>query len=337
MRRAGSILLLLAALLVPRAAAAAASRVAIVEAPDADPVVREAITRLRAELTAAGFIVVIARAPSTSARHRDVERAAEPEGPFATIAIVRTDRGAAAELWVADHVTRKTLVRRVDTDATDEARLPTALAIRAVDLLRASLLEVRARTEPARSETPIPPDVARWTGVAAPTLPLPPPRALLSKVGLELGFSALYGMGENKGRLAPTLRLSYGAESGLAGRLTVIGPTATDQLALLEVAYGIDWSFRSVVPVLSVGAGACHSHIEGSGGPESKRLFTRALAVLVGGSAGVAVRASDRAAVLLDVHALFADPLRGAIIARKSAAGQPGLVLGASLGVVAGF
>jgi hypothetical protein len=318
------------------AEARAPSRVAIVEPEGDDPVVREAITRLRAELVASGFVVLRAQAKKTGERHRDVERAGASEGPFATIAIVRTDRGAAAEIWVADHLTDKTLVRRVDTDATDEARLPTALAIRAVDLLRASLLEVQARSAPKRPQ-PIPPDVARFGEVAAPTLPLPPPRALLEGVSVMLGVSALYGMGDSTGRLAPTLRVSYGAPNGLAGRLTMLGPTATDQLGLLEIVYGFDRSFRTVAPVLSAGLGACHSHMEGSGGPESRKLITSALAVIVGGSAGVAVRARDRAAVLLDVHAFLVDPLSGSVIARESAAGEPSLFVGLSLGVVAGF
>lgn len=331
--------ILCAALAIAPSAAAGPnpSRIAIVEPREPDPIVREAITRLQAELTAAGFTVVLARAESTNEPHRDVEGAGASAGPFATIAIARTRGGATAELWVADHVTHKTLVRRVDTDATAESHVPTALAIRAVELLRASLLEVTTHAEPARAEPSLPPDVARWTNQASPTVPLPPPRALLERLSLSLGFAALYGMGESTARLAPTLRVSYGAGNGLAGRLTMIGPTATDQLALLELAYGFDRSWRTVVPVLSAGAGAYHSFMEGSGGPDAARLFTRAWAVVLGGSAGVAIRAGDRAAFVFDTHLLFADPLAGAVIARQAAAGRPELVVSVSLGVAAGF
>jgi hypothetical protein len=140
----------------------AASRVAVVRPrkPSAD--IAEATTRLAAELRAAGFEVAVVDArPGVDARTQ-VERTQLDPRPFATIALVGTERGAVADVWVADHLSSKTLVRRVDVGA--DTAVPSALAIRAVELLRASLLEVSASgTRPGAA---VPEDVARW--MAAP-------------------------------------------------------------------------------------------------------------------------------------------------------------------------
>jgi hypothetical protein len=317
----------LAAALFAGVASAAPARIAVVRPEGADAIVQEAVTRLQAELGAAGFEVVLV----------DEAGAAEAR-PFATVAVVRTERGAAADVRVADPVTHEARVRRVETDATGEAHLPTALAIRAVEVVRASVLEAGAAPERA-PPAPLAP-VPHWTAATdepPPPPPRPPFRALLERVSVEVGVAALYGMGDTSGRLAPTLRFAYGLASGLAGRLTVFGPTATDQTAMLELAYGFDRSWHTVVPALSLGAGAGHTGIEAAGGPASARRITQAWAAVLGGSAGVAARVSDRTAFLLDVHALLSEPTPGAIVGGAPAAGKPELVLVGALGVVAGF
>jgi hypothetical protein len=331
MRRA-ALAVLLSLALARSAAAAEPSRIAVVQPAHPDAIVREAVTRLRAELSAAGFVVTSVEVEPGVDPRAAVEGAAAEARPFATVAIVRTDRGAAADVWIADHVTHKTLVRRVDTGATAEASVPAALAIRAVELLRASLLEAQAAPAPAP-----PSDVARWTASFAAPAPPPPPRALLERISLEVGFAALYGLGDTGGRLAPTFRFSYGAANGLAGRLTLIGPTATDQLVMLEAAYGFDRSWRTLVPYASLGAGAVHTRLEASGGHEIARFRTRAFAAVLGGSAGVAARAGERAAFLFDVHVLVAEPTAGAIVSGSPAAGRAEALVAAALGVVAGF
>jgi hypothetical protein len=313
MKRA-ALALLLALVVAPAAASAATSRVAIVEPAHPDAVVREAITRLRAELTAAGFTVTVSEGPPVG------------EHPFATIAVARTDRGAVADVWTAGRLTR------VDTGDTAEAGATTALAIRAVEVLRASLVEAEATPPPVprapRSDAP------RWT---VPPEPPRPPRALLERVALGVGLAALYGLGDTGGRLAPTFRFSYGAAFGLAGQLTVMGPTATDQLFLAELAYGADRSFRTLAPYVSLSGGAIHSTIEATGQAQLAAHRTRLWAAVMGGSAGVAARATDRTAFLFDLHVLAADPTAGSVIDGAPVAGHFKVLVTAALGVVAGF
>ncbi len=145
----------------------------VVQSANESQIVNQATTRLRAELAASGFeVITLDRAPGATPRD-----AVEDVGfhPVATLSIVSTEKGAAVDVWVADHLTGKTLVRRVDIDSQAAPSAPKVLAIRAVELLRASLLEAE-RAPPASPGPPIPADVARWmtTPSAAPEPPSSP-------------------------------------------------------------------------------------------------------------------------------------------------------------------
>ncbi|APR84792.1 Flagellar hook-length control protein FliK [Minicystis rosea] len=337
MRRALLAATFAAAMAIAPFAAADPARIVIVEPAHPDATVREAVTRLGAELTAAGFVVTHVEAESGVDPRASVESAATASRPAATVAVLHTDRGAAVDVWVADHVTHKTIVRRVDTGTTGEAGLPATLAIRTVEVLRISLLEVSARPAPEPSASSRAPDRASPTFTFAAPPKAPPSRALFERLSFELGFAAVSGLAENGSRIAPTLRIAYGAAAGLAGRLTVIGPTANDQLGMIEAVYGFNRSFRTLAPILSLGAGAAHTFIDGSGGPERLRTRTQAWSAVLGGSAGVAARASDRAAIAFDTHLLCAIPTPSALVDTVPAAGKPQILVIASLGVVAGF
>jgi hypothetical protein len=321
------------ALVAASSAEAGPSRVAVVREAQPDALMSEVTTRLSAELAAAGFEVILVDATPLGDPRVQVEGAAVTSSR-ATMAIVRVDESAAADVWIADHTSHRTLVRRIDLDATREPISPAALAIHAVELLRAHLLEVAV---PAPLEPPPPPATSPppLEGRSRPAK-APPKRALFGGLGFEIGLAALYGFGETRGRLAPTLRLSYGGSIGLSGRLSVVGPTATDQLALLELTYALEPWRQTIVPIVSLGAGAAHAHIENSG-TGVPPIQTEAWAAALGGSAGVAVRPSDRAAFLFDVHALFLKPGPGAIIGGELAHGEPALLVIASVGVAAGL
>jgi hypothetical protein len=151
------------------AAWGAASRVAIVKPAKRDARIEEASVRLGAELSAAGFEVIVLEAKRGVDARSQVERVALDPPPFATIAITRTPEGAAADVWVADRLSKKTVVRRIEQAELESEAPPRALAIRAVELLRASLLEVEA--DPSAK---LPDDVSRWMRSAEPQ-PAPPP------------------------------------------------------------------------------------------------------------------------------------------------------------------
>src|SRR5688572_5666371 len=131
-------LLIAVALLAPPAGAA--SRVTIVRPPAIDAEHAVTLVRLRAELGAAGFDVVDVDGEDGDPRTQ-VEQG-DTRDSFATIVLVPGAGGAAVDVWIADHVTRKTVVRTIRVAPTDRDA-SSLVAVRAVELLRASLLETR--------------------------------------------------------------------------------------------------------------------------------------------------------------------------------------------------
>jgi len=175
--------ILLALLLAP-APALSASRVAVLDPVESDTMLAEAVVRLRAELASAGFEVVRAAGSATGDVRANMEQVGPEPAPLATLAIVRAEGATAIDVWVVDRVSGKTSVRRVEALASSEI-VPSALAIRAVDLLRASLLEAAL---PGRTPTKeVPADLAtllpapvppRWPAEPEPAAALPSLRAL---------------------------------------------------------------------------------------------------------------------------------------------------------------
>ncbi len=338
----GAAALLFFTLLTPLATAAAPLRIALVRPAHADAIVTEAATRIQAELLAAGFVVVLVDADPARDAAADAgsEVTAASSRASATVVIVRTGHGAAADVWVADRASHTTLVRRVDTAAAGEPFRPADLAIRALEILRAGLLEAHTAAPTARKAEapPDPQDLTDAGAFEAPPAPAPARRrALLERFTAELGLTAIYGLGGASGRLAPTLRFAYGARTGIAARLTVMGPTSTDQVELIELAYGGGASLRVIAPVVSLGAGGCHTHLDDTTSRLLPALRTEAWAGTFAASAGIAARATDRAAFVVDAHALLVVPGPGAIVGTLPAAGKAQMLVSASLGVVAGF
>ncbi|WP_044985900.1 hypothetical protein [Sorangium cellulosum] len=317
-------------------AAAAASRVVIVEADADDPLVREAATRLRAELGAAGFEVVrVPRGREADARAA-LERAAQDEGAFAAAAIFRSRAGATADLWIVDRVTQKTVVRTVEVSG---AAAPSVMAVRAVELLQASLLEASLLSSRAPPEgaaggerAAVPEDVRRWMApvrrrAGADPAPAAERPGMLAGFGVQAGLAALLSAGGIGPALGPALRLSYGAgagggalPAGLAARLTFAGPaigpalegalgavSVRQEMALLEAVWAPETG-AAFSPVLSAGVGGVHLFIAGDPLPPLRSATGEvwSIAASLGGGAGL--RLTDRAALLLDVHAIFAEP-----------------------------
>ncbi|WP_438029264.1 hypothetical protein [Sorangium sp. So ce233] len=318
----------------PQDAAAAASRVAILEADADDALVREAATRLKAELGAAGFEVVIVPLEREGDVRAALERAAQDEGAFAAAAIFRSRAGATADLWIVDRVTQKTVVRTVEVAG---AAAPSVMAVRAVELLQASLLEANLLASRARpggaagGGVAVPDDVQRWMAPVrrqAAEDPSAGRPGMFAGVGVEAGIAALQSAGGVGPSLGPALRLSYGGgptgsgvlPAGLAARLTFAGPTlgpalegalgtvsVRQEMAFLEAV----WAFETggaVSPVLSAGLGGFHLFISGDPLPPLRSATGEVWSVAATLGAGAGLRLTERAALLLDVHAIVAEP-----------------------------
>ncbi|HSS38148.1 MAG TPA: hypothetical protein VLT58_05210, partial [Polyangia bacterium] len=149
------------------AAPAPLPRVVLVRPAAASASVTEALVRLRGELIGAGFDADVLDLPLGADVRVSLEKFAPPastaRSATALVAVVASAEPGSAELWVIDRVTGKTVVRRVNAAASDPARVAEILAVRAVELLRASFLELAIT--PAAEVTAGPasaPAVERW-------------------------------------------------------------------------------------------------------------------------------------------------------------------------------
>lgn len=111
------------------------------------PVATEALVRLRGELTAAGFQVEVADAPTGPDAQAAIDRAAAAANVDAVVAILGDPARETAEIHIVDPLTGKTIARQVPVPAGGD-RGAEVLAIRALELLRASFLEVALGSSP---------------------------------------------------------------------------------------------------------------------------------------------------------------------------------------------
>jgi len=318
------------------------SRVALVRTSSSDPVLHEATTRVRAELVAAGFEVIdVDQAPGDP--RSEVEDAAPETASFATISMNRAANGAFADVWISDHITGKTVVRRLEVGSAENAT--SVLAIRTLELLRASLLEVAANAPPAEKPMAAPNDVMKWI---EPALPAPPPAPPpLRGPALGLGALALHGLRGIGLAAGPTAAFSYGLDPWFA-RVTLAGPllgpdlqavggSATVRQELAALSIGVA-SFPDPVGVHAwVGAGAYDLHTDGSASAPYRATSGDVVSFMTTAGVGALARIAPRVGLTLEVTALMLAPQPVVTIAGHDA-GSAGLPsLGASLGVLVGL
>lgn len=329
------------------------SRVAIALPRAQSALLREATTRLHAELTAAGFDVLEIAGDDGDARAA-VEQP-EAASTFATVALRASTGKTAIDVWVHDRVTGKSVVRRIEVGTgADASRI---VAIRAMELLRASLLEATAPPPRAREDAtapaappiaPPPPDVARWMAPAPEPVPS---NALVPSLGIEAGVAVLHGFDGLNLAPMPSFRLWYAVGDRVSLRLAVAGPgyasdvsaplgtaVVRQELAAIELAYAFALGPRWLVPVASVGAGGYHLHARGTPtSPGYRGASDDAWSALVDAGISAALRLSSHAAIVLDARALALVPRPVVSVAGNTAAtaGRPSVLLG--VGVLASF
>ncbi len=352
---AGFLAYLVAASLSSSTAAAAAADgpiVVLVESTDPTSSARETSTRARAELGAAGFHVVVTTAKGSDTR-RSLESAVAEAGAIAAIAIESDPNSTIAQVWVSDRLTRKLSVRPVETRGAGDT--PALLAIRSVELLRASLIELRNPATEDHEAAPLAPAVAKLTA----------PRSAASGSngsgtdgsgqkevsgrsgwGFELGLAGILNVDPANPAMAPVLRASYGSKMGIGARVTWIGPSIgrglrgdlgkaslTQELAVGEIVFAPPLP-RPFVAQASGGIGVYHVSASGdlTNPHTAKSGGVAAFAASIG--AGGGVRLSNHFVLGAEVLAGFTAPKividMGA--QRVGSLGQPILGLTTTLG-----
>jgi len=286
----------------------------------ADALLTEAILRIKSELVAGGFQVAVADSEGAEPDARALMvRAARTLAPSATIGVFGDLQTGSAELWVVDRLTSKTVIRRLEVQASSDRPISEVLAIRAQELLRASLVGVLVEENRPTPPVAPPPEIQRRAKqpVASPLAASPQAPWTL---GVELGGSAFGGSGGIGPTLAPAARLRVATGDHFWVRLTALGlgtrprvgtdarsASVSQDLLLLEFAACL--RPRQVVrPLFSVGFGGERVAVDGTAstpyqGEHNARWFAAGDA-----GAGFALRLQAHLEVQLEVHALFAAP-----------------------------
>lgn len=325
-------------------AAVSRSRVVLVQ-PNADSTeLAEAPTRIRAELEAAGFDVEIVDGDPSLGPREQLERIEQQSAPgatpVATIVLAGTGSGVAADIWIADRVTAKTTVRRIDI--TQRAQAASILAVRTVELLRASLLETQQPSAPAEAHDAATPEV---TNRLEPAQPPPEPDASPDlETAMDLGVIGLFGFSGIRPQVGPSLRVSVGTPN-IKGRVTLAAPilgermeqsqgvaTAQPVLAQLDVVAGfpVDEKLRFYG---SLGFGAYLLRVRGDADAPAIAHDETASGGVVQMGMGLQLDASPQLALFIEPQLIWLLPEVIVRIAGQEAAriGQP--AIGTTIGL----
>lgn len=225
----GLVAALLTFLCVPIAWADRARIVIVVPSPR-DPIA----LRLEAELTALGFEVVTEREPEAPPAREPLEATARALSAVAAVRVAPKVGGV--EVWIVDRVTGKTVLTDVTAEG-DTTTVEATVALRTVELLRASFLEIQ-EPHPARGEVPIPEEVR---ALSAPTADLPtappasqeePPASTAVRVGV--GAAAVLSAGGLDA--GPHVRLggTWMSSRRVGARVFALFPTVATHVTAVE-------------------------------------------------------------------------------------------------------
>jgi hypothetical protein len=268
---------------------------------------------IQGELSGDGFDVVLIDPPDTS----QGSPAGTVDGQaLASIEVTVDEDGRGAELRVVDRLTNKTVTRRTTVDATETAQIARVLAVRAVELLRASMVELLME-EPAKPVAPAQKDQTRralkWVARALD-------RERRATWGFDAGVAGLAGFGGVPPALLGVFRVRAAVHRSLELRATFAGlgteplvssalgsARISQEVGLLEGVY-LPWPEAFVHPVLSLGVGAMYFSGAGQavwpyvGEQSSARGF------VADAGTGVVLRLDRSFDVSLEVHAFLTEP-----------------------------
>jgi hypothetical protein len=322
-----------AAVLVAASTGAAASPlvVAVIRPGDDDPVMTEAAGRTAAELTAAGMrAMVVACTDSFDSRCPAPDLPEEPRD--AVVAISRAQKpkdggdgdgdgdGATIQVEVTGTRTRSGLRRRLEVSLQQGGDDPSVLAIRAVELLRATQMQMATRAAPPAK----PPDHHE-----EPAPPARPSDRGGGSLGLALGAALLQSLGGFGSAFTPEARITLRPYQALGFEARWLGPTFAPDLTAAEgsvtlrqelLDVGATYALRSggpLVPTASVRLGLYHLEVAGHAATPERALTGALWAAELAAGVGVMLLLRAEYTLRFDAEAVFVDPSASVAIGRR--------------------
>jgi hypothetical protein len=328
MTRAALALLLLS--ITAEARAEGERKVRVVSPSGTTEEVSALMQRLQAELNASGFSVEHKRYTWLSLNEMVDDAAGHPD--FAgTITVARGPEGPLIDVWIADRHTGRTVGRRVEGTGSEQ------LSVRAVEALRAGLIEISVVAAPAPADEPEPeaepePDKVAVIEPIEPVPTLEQPRFRVSSGAAFLISSDTLG-----GAVGPQLRFASELGRGWWAGAQLVAPiwggesqnvSVSQALTQAELSFVLPFSARmQLVSTLGLGM-----YWAGHGGQGVTRADTTFSAM---GSAGVGVgfELSTEAYVLWDIQGMFFAPTPEVVVANRGQAGPGTPAFLSSLGL----
>jgi hypothetical protein len=319
--------LLLGALLLASSAAAAetkpdAAPVIVLQPTTASAALRRSLARIRDELSADQFHVILAESGAATDPAAVIESAGRDPAGGTVLALFGDPETGVAELCVVQRSGRRAVVRRATVAIDDPERMPEALSARALELLRASALELAIEGE-GGGRPPAAPEPNRTVEAAAPAAPSAAAAAATAEEGtvaVDMGAGILHSIDGPPPAVIPVGRVGVRIGSRLAARVSAAGlgtrprvdsrygsATVSQNLALLELV----GSFRSGKRVrfaASLGAGALDVSVAGIGAGRYEGRDSQRWSAAFGGGVGAAFAIGSRAALATELQALVASP-----------------------------
>ncbi len=321
-----------------------AATVVLVRPPHPTTGMTEALVRIHGELVSAGFGVESADGPaveSTDGESRSwLEQLAARRGADAVIAVMGDKSPDSVEVWVVDKVTGKSVVRHVPFRPLS-AKGPETLAIQAVELLRASFLEIdlTSNARPSEVKPAPPPTVVHFVEMEQ--------RAKQAeRFGVEVGGAASMSLDGVGPAVMPVVRFAWAARPWFIAHATVAGmgsrPSVRTSAASAQVdqefaLLGASYCFRvdtRLRPFVSLSAGVLHTAVEGRADWPLQAQHAGQWSFLLDGGIGAEAPLRERFYLSLAARAQVADPypavrLAGAVVATAE---RPSILLTLSLG-----
>lgn len=330
-------LLLVLAVARPAVAQDGATLVAVVTAEPNASLTR----RVRAELSGLGVDVIVLKPPAeaSSSMRAPLEQTARSVGAVAAVRLISSREGR-VEVWVADRVTGKAVVRELE--ASERGGSDASVAVGVVELLRASLMELHGGG--ARyGDAPATPKVTAIAG-SAPAAPAPPPWT--PRLSLTLGAGATLATTrigpEGSAQLAVWARLLPHLGARAFGAFTLAPANLATNAGAVDVRSQVFGAMLVYEPATaearwapSLAAGAAAAHVSANGTASAPFVGTKddswSFGPTVG--AGLALRLARGLRVRVDAAALWALPATRVRVADDAVGrwGAPELLLGGGL------
>jgi hypothetical protein len=323
-----------------------AERVILLTAKLASPAVRRSLARIGDELSADRIEVVMADSGTTDDPGHVIESMRRATGDDTILVLFGDPATGRAELCVVQRAAQRTAVRRAIVVADDPEQMPELLALRALELLRATALELSIASDPSAKDSYEP--VQRRLETPVPRSPSPRVKAAeAALVSLDLGLGVWKSAGGPAPAVVPVGRVGLRLSDWASARVSLAGlgsrpsiqtrygsATLSQDMALVECVAVTRFNDR-VRPTLSLGAGVLHVAVAGSGIAPYQGLAPTKWSAVFDAGASVAFAVSPSQAVVPELHVLIASPHPVVRFADTRAAtiGYPSLMFTLSLRV----